>query len=173
MLIRNTHPETTSKRKSLDEVRSDAVFRNLVSILETDPAFKVGLNFLDRNPEQMFFKIGDASKAVGVKTYILRYWEGEFKRYLRPLKTRSQQRIYRKKDVLYALLIKNLVYERGFTLEGAKKKLSSLVSCAEVEWQQSIAPTILDDVVIRLDQLTVWVDEYEFDPDTKRDPAFS
>ena len=163
MLIRKTHnTEGTAKRKSLNEVRSDAVFQNLVRILETDAAFQEGLNRLDHNPEQMFFKIGDAAKVVGVKTYILRYWEGEFKKFLRPLKTRSQQRIYRKKDVLYALLIKNLVYELGYTVEGARKKLNDLIVSAEVSWKEAVAPTILDDVVKRLEVLESQILEYDF-----------
>jgi len=164
MLIRKsrTRDETTSKRKSLDEVRSDAIFQNLVRLLESDPTFKDGLTRLDQNPEQMFFKIGDAAKIIGVKTYILRYWEGEFKKYLRPLKTRSQQRIYRKKDVLYAFLIKNLVYKRGYTVDGARKKLGDLIVTAEVDWKENVAPTILDQVSRKLAHLEEYVIEYDF-----------
>lgn len=160
-----------SKRKSLDEVRSDAVFRNLVNLLESEPSFQESLDFLDQNPEQMFFKIGDAAKIVGVKPYILRYWEGEFRRYLRPLKTRSGQRIYRKKDVLYALLVRNLVYERGFTIDGAKKKLGSFISAAETEWKQSIAPTILDEVSRRIGGIQRFVRDYDIEADPQPRPT--
>jgi DNA-binding transcriptional MerR regulator len=153
---------STASRKSLDEVKSDAVYQNLIRILESDPVFKESLVKLEANPEQMFFKIGDAASVVGVKTYILRYWESEFKKFLRPLKTRSQQRIYRKKDVLYALLIQNLVYEKGFTVDGARKKIQELVGTAEVSWKESIAPTVMDEVLKKLVGLEHKVQAYDF-----------
>jgi DNA-binding transcriptional MerR regulator len=153
MLIRDTQkkqPSSVGKRKRIDEVRSDAVFQNLLSVLQSDTFFKDNLNKLNHKPDQMFFKIGDAARIVGVKTYILRYWENEFKRYLRPLKTKSQQRIYRKKDVLYALVIKGLVYEKSFTIEGAKKELGSMMLSAEAEWKETIKGTVLDEVSRRV-----------------------
>ena len=166
MLIRNTPGENTarsgSKRKGIDEVRSDAVFQNLLSVLKTDPFFKDSLQKLSHKPDQMFFKIGDAARIVGVKTYILRYWENEFRRFLRPLKTKSQQRIYRKKDVLYALVIKGLVYDRGFTIEGAKKKLGGLMQSAEAEWKESIRPTVLDEVSRRIGLLQELIQNSSF-----------
>jgi len=166
MLIRNTSKKLQNpnigKRKGLDEVRSDAVFQNLLSVLHSDPFFKENLTKLNYKPDQMFFKIGDAAKIVGVKTYILRYWENEFRRFLRPLKTKSQQRIYRKKDVLYALVIKGLVYERGFTIEGAKKKLNSLMQTAEAAWKESIKPTVLDEVSRRIALLEELLRNFSF-----------
>lgn len=166
MLIRNTPGESTArstnKRKGIDEVRSDAVFQNLLSVLKTDSFFKDNLQKLNHKPDQMFFKIGDAARIVGVKTYILRYWENEFKRFLRPLKTKSQQRIYRKKDVLYALVIKGLVYDRGFTIEGAKKKLAGLMQSAEAQWKDSIRSTVLDEVSRRIGLLQELVQNFSF-----------
>lgn len=166
MLIRNTakteQDTHVSKRKGLDEVRSDAVFQNLLTVLESDNFFQNNLEKLNEKPDQMFFKIGDAAKIVGVKTYILRYWENEFKRFLRPLKTKSQQRIYRKKDVLYALVIKGLVYERGFTIEGAKRKLTSLMGAAEAEWKESIKPTVLDEVSRRIGLIEEMIHSFKF-----------
>jgi DNA-binding transcriptional MerR regulator len=73
-------------------------------------------------PDKMFFRIGDVSSITGVKPYVLRYWESEFKS-LRPVKNRAGQRVYRRKDVNLILEIKRLLYEQKFTIAGAKKKI--------------------------------------------------
>lgn len=73
-------------------------------------------------PEKLYFKIGEVSQIVGVKPYVLRYWETEFKE-IGPTKSRSKQRLYRRKDVLTLLAIKQLLYEEGFTISGARKKI--------------------------------------------------
>lgn len=75
-------------------------------------------------PDKLYFKIGEASKIVGVKPYVLRYWETEFN--VRPGKTRSKHRIYRKRDVEFLLEIKRLLYEERYTIEGARKRLREL-----------------------------------------------
>jgi len=61
---------------------------------------------------------------VGVKPYVLRYWETEF-RIVRPGKTRSRHRLYRRKDVELLMRIKDLLHDRRFTIEGARKQLRS------------------------------------------------
>jgi DNA-binding transcriptional MerR regulator len=76
-------------------------------------------------PEKPFFKIGEAARLCAVKPYVLRYWETEF-RSLRPQKTRSQQRLYRRKDVELLLKIRHLLYEQRFTIEGARQRLREL-----------------------------------------------
>lgn len=73
-------------------------------------------------PDKMFFRIGDVSRITGVRSYVLRYWESEFK-FLRPVKNRAGQRVYRKKDVQLVLDIKRLLYDQKFTIAGAKKKI--------------------------------------------------
>ena len=73
-------------------------------------------------PEKAFFKIGEAARLVGVKPYVLRYWETEF-RSLRPQKTKSQQRLYRRSDVQLLLKIRHLLYEKRYTIEGARSRL--------------------------------------------------
>ncbi len=74
-------------------------------------------------PDRMYFKIGDVAKITGVKTYILRYWESEFS-VISPNKTNSQQRMYTRTDVEYVLLIKHLLYEKKFSIQGARQWLS-------------------------------------------------
>jgi DNA-binding transcriptional MerR regulator len=76
-------------------------------------------------PEKPYFKIGETARLCGVKPYVLRYWETEF-RTLKPQKTRSQQRLYRKKDVELLLRIRHLLYEERFTIEGARARLREL-----------------------------------------------
>jgi len=74
-------------------------------------------------PDKLFFKIGEVSQLVGVEAYVLRYWESEFKG-LSPKKSSSGQRMFRRKDVELLLRIKELLYGRKFTIEGARKALS-------------------------------------------------
>jgi DNA-binding transcriptional MerR regulator len=76
-------------------------------------------------PDKPFFKIGEASRLVGVKPYVLRYWETEF-RSIKPQKTRSQQRLYKRRDVELLLRIRHLLYEERFTIEGARARLREL-----------------------------------------------
>ena len=73
-------------------------------------------------PDKLYFKIGEVAKLVGVKPYVLRYWETEFS-ILRPGKTRSKHRLYRRKDVETLLEIRRLLYAERYTIEGAKRRL--------------------------------------------------
>ncbi|MDP8222327.1 MAG: MerR family transcriptional regulator [Candidatus Lernaella stagnicola] len=73
-------------------------------------------------PKKLYFKIGEVSEITGVKPYVLRYWETEFN-IVRPSKTRTNQRLYRRKEVELILEIKRLLYEEKFTIAGAKKVL--------------------------------------------------
>lgn len=72
-----------------------------------------------------YYRIGEVSKLTGVKPYVLRYWESEF-RWMAPAKSRSNQRLYRRKDIDTILLIKKLLHEQRYTIAGAKKKLRDL-----------------------------------------------
>ena len=81
-----------------------------------DKEHQVGL------PNKLYFRIGEVAKILGVKPYVLRYWETEFS-VLKPGKTPSRHRLYRKRDVETLLEIKRLLYEEGFTIAGAKKRL--------------------------------------------------
>jgi DNA-binding transcriptional MerR regulator len=73
------------------------------------------------------YRIGEAAALAGVEPYVLRYWEREFPA-LRPTKTPSGQRLYRRADVETILRIKSLLYEQGFTIAGARKALASAVA---------------------------------------------
>jgi DNA-binding transcriptional MerR regulator len=75
-------------------------------------------------PDKLFFRIGEVSRIVGVEPYVLRYWESEF-HTLTPKKSSSGQRMFRKKDVELLLRVRHLLYDRKFTIEGAKKALAA------------------------------------------------
>ena len=78
--------------------------------------------------ERLYYRIGEVSRITGLKPHVLRYWESEFK-VIRPYKG-SLQRLYRKKDLDLILKIKKLLYEDGFTIAGAKKKIRDLEKAA-------------------------------------------
>src|SRR5262252_1971326 len=74
-------------------------------------------------PDKLFFRIGEVCEIVGVEPYVLRFWETEFPN-LAPGKSNSGHRVYKKKDVENVLRIKELLYDRGYTIAGARKYLS-------------------------------------------------
>lgn len=73
-------------------------------------------------PDKLYFKIGEVAELTGVKPHVLRYWESEFGSF-RPTKSRSKQRLYRRKDIELVLRLKDLLYHQGFTIAGARQKL--------------------------------------------------
>src|SRR5713101_9645746 len=73
-------------------------------------------------PRRLFYKIGEVCQLTGTQPYVLRFWESEFPQ-LAPSKSRSGQRLYRRKDIEIVIEIKNLLYQEGFTIAGARKKL--------------------------------------------------
>ena len=75
-------------------------------------------------PDKLYFKVGEVSAIVGVPAYVLRFWESEFKK-IKPKRTPSGQRLYRKRDVELILKIKHLLYEKKFTIQGAKQHLKT------------------------------------------------
>ena len=76
-------------------------------------------------PERLYFRIGDVAELLGVKPYVLRYWETEFP-MISPQKSPSGQRVYRRSDVDTVLMIKHLLYDEKYSIDGARKRLSSL-----------------------------------------------
>ncbi len=75
-------------------------------------------------PEKLYFRIGEVSRLVGVEPYVLRYWETEFSA-LAPKKSGAGHRFYRRKDVELLLQIKQLLYDKRFTIEGARRHLDA------------------------------------------------
>lgn len=72
--------------------------------------------------EKYYYKIGEAAKKIGVQPYVIRYWESEFS-FLKPYKSKSSHRLYSKADLEKILLVKDYLYNKKFTIEGAKKAI--------------------------------------------------
>jgi len=72
-------------------------------------------------PDKFHFKIGEVSRILGVKPYVLRFWETEFR--ITPAKNQSQHRVYKRQEVETLIEIKHLLYDERFTIEGARVKL--------------------------------------------------
>lgn len=97
-------------------------------------------------PEKRYFTIGEVSDLCGVKPYVLRYWEQEFAQ-LKPMKRRGNRRYYQRHEVLLIRRIRELLYEQGFTISGARNRLSDLsgevldgLDVVEVEHLPSLMP---------------------------------
>lgn len=80
-----------------------------------------------RVQKRLYYKIGEACKTLGIQPYVLRYWETEFPA-LAPSKSRSGQRVYSEKELEIIRRIKELLYDEGYTIAGAKKKLEAELS---------------------------------------------
>ena len=105
-------------------------------------------------PDKLYYKIGEVAKFTGIKTHVLRYWETEFSA-IRPNKSRSNQRLYRKQDVELILHLKDLLYNQGFTIAGARKKLREKPATASAKAAagtaaKSPAPNAADQLALPL-----------------------
>ncbi|MCA9648212.1 MAG: MerR family transcriptional regulator [Polyangiaceae bacterium] len=95
-----------------------------------------------RPPVKLYYRIGEVSEIVGVEPHVLRYWETEF-RTIRPQKSRKGQRIYSRRDVDKLLRVKDLLYNQGYTIAGARKRLRDGVASTEAvaeEAQPQVSP---------------------------------
>jgi DNA-binding transcriptional MerR regulator len=83
-------------------------------------------------PEKRYFRIGEVSTITGIEPYVLRYWETEFAN-INPARSRSGQRLYRRKDIEAILEIQHLLYKKRFTIAGAKQYLKGAEQVASVD----------------------------------------
>ena len=97
-------------------------------------------------PNKLYFRIGEVSELTQTKSYVLRYWETEFPT-LKPVKSRTGHRLYRREDVQTVLEIKRLLYDRGFTIEGARKQLSG--DSASSEQQKELFRSTVDGAQLK------------------------
>lgn len=102
-------------------------------------------------PDKVYFRIGEVSRLAQTKPYVLRYWETEFPS-LRPAKARSGHRLYKRKDVELVFEIKRLLYEQGFTIEGARKQLSAVSRPAAPPEQKELFQSEVDGAGLRIVQ---------------------
>jgi len=96
-------------------------------------------------PDKLYFRIGEVATLCRLPAYVLRFWESEFPQ-LKPVKSSTGQRMYRKRDVESVLRIKQLLYEQGFTISGARQQLraetKSDKSQAAIPFPAQTAPEI-------------------------------
>lgn len=94
-------------------------------------------NELPPIPGKRYFTIGEVSELCGVKPHVLRYWEQEFPQ-LKPVKRRGNRRYYQRQDVLIIRQIRNLLYDQGFTIGGARQQLTGDTAKNDVNQSQQI-----------------------------------
>ena len=105
-------------------------------------------------PDKLFFKISEVCEIVGVEPYVLRFWETEFPNFA-PQKSKAGHRVYKRKDIENVLRIKELLYDRGFTIVGARRQLSKArVSKAERDQVLSRVRKGLQDILTLLQRKT-------------------
>jgi DNA-binding transcriptional MerR regulator len=98
---------------------------------------------LPQIPAKRYFTIGEVGELCAVKPHVLRYWEQEFPQ-LNPVKRRGNRRYYQRQDVILIRQIKELLYDQGFTIGGARQRMSG---SAEDSPKPSISHKILKDVI--------------------------
>jgi DNA-binding transcriptional MerR regulator len=105
-------------------------------------------------PDKLFFKISEVCEIVGVEPYVLRFWETEFPNFA-PQKSKAGHRVYKRKDIENVLRIKELLYDRGFTIAGARRQLSKArVSKAERDQVLNRVRKGLQDILTLLERKT-------------------
>lgn len=112
------------------------------------------LEELNSIPDKMGFKIGDVAEMLGVKQYVLRYWETEFD-VLKPKKAANNQRYYTKRDVENAFLIRKLLHRDRFSIEGARSAMKELKTHIRKEKDWSLVNSRIDDMQDRIDDIVI------------------
>jgi DNA-binding transcriptional MerR regulator len=104
--------------------------------------------------KKAYYSIGDVCDLTGLKPHVLRYWETQFD-VLRPTKNRAGNRVFRPKDIELILLVKNLLYEQKYTIEGANQKLLESRKDGELEGEQQevLGPEFLASMKKELETL--------------------
>ncbi len=101
-------------------------------------------NSLPSIPAKRYFTIGEVGELCGVKPHVLRYWEQEFTQ-LRPVKRRGNRRYYQHHEVLMIRRIRDLLYEQGFTISGARNKMQELVQAQKGYRKEQLATALVDN----------------------------
>ncbi len=109
---------------------------------------KIGVFDQKELPDKLYFKIGEVSEIAGIPAYVLRFWETEFK-MINPKRTPTGQRQYTKYDIEMIFTIKHLLYDKKFTIEGAKRSLRYLNKPNE---KMSLSETI-DEIRMELENI--------------------
>jgi DNA-binding transcriptional MerR regulator len=103
-------------------------------------------------PSKRYFTIGEVSELCGVKPHVLRYWEQEFPT-LKPVKRRGNRRYYQRHDVILIRQIRSLLYEQGYTIGGARQKMSGLSVRQDTTQSQELVRQVCRELEELLDLL--------------------
>jgi DNA-binding transcriptional MerR regulator len=103
-------------------------------------------------PGKRYFTIGEVSELCGVKPHVLRYWEQEFP-HLNPVKRRGNRRYYQRQDVMLVRQIRGLLYDEGFTIGGARQKLSG----SEMKTDNSRSTQLVREIRKELEEVLVLI----------------
>ncbi len=104
--------------------------------------------------KKVYYSIGEVCDLSGLKPHVLRYWETQFS-VLNPTKNRAGNRVYRQRDVEIVLLVKHLLYDEKYTIEGANQKILEMRSSGELKEERSevVAPDFLTGIKAELEEL--------------------
>jgi DNA-binding transcriptional MerR regulator len=102
-------------------------------------------------PDKLYFTIGEVGKLCQLRPHVLRYWEQEFPQ-LSPSKRRGNRRYYQRKDVLLIRQIKDLLYNQGFTIEGARQQLSG-ASANKLNVRKRKTQSSIEDAIVGLEKV--------------------
>ena len=109
-----TAPRRARRRRTRESGMGSSPLSKIVEEHDTPPD--------DGVPDKLYFRIGEVAQIVGVDAHVLRYWESEFR--MKPHRSNSGQRLYRKQDLSRFLRIKHLLHDEGYTIAGARKVLT-------------------------------------------------
>jgi DNA-binding transcriptional MerR regulator len=124
---RSTQSGTRSKRSTKTGAKSQKRASSSAD-LESGPDGVLGdyeASLALRDADKLYYRIGEVSRLTGVKAHVLRYWETEF-RWMSPPKSRSKQRLYRKRDIEFVWLLKRLLWDERYTIAGARQRIQEL-----------------------------------------------
>jgi DNA-binding transcriptional MerR regulator len=119
-----------------------SLFLSDVSETDTPEQKKMGIKPIRR----LYYSIAEVSRITGLKAYVLRFWESEFSE-LRPSKNNAGNRIYRKSDIRNIFLIKRLLYQEKYTIDGAKQYLRRMRARDDPKLQMSLMELKRDDLI--------------------------
>ena len=105
-------------------------------------------------PVQEYFSIGDVCQLTDLKPHVLRYWESQF-RFLNPVKNRSGNRVYQRREIELIMLVKHLLYTEKFTIEGARKRIEQYrrTGVLKTEARYALQRETIEDLALELRQI--------------------